>query len=132
MSDLTLFTETRPARRRADGNGWGDRARRARRGHHQRGVARLARDPPLLHRSPRHLRTVPPAAGAQDPTKCTALRTGRRFVRDGRLTMELQVSSGTLDLGGRPMMEGMLHHAAHGLALTRGVSDTSSAGRWHN
>ncbi|MER5615872.1 hypothetical protein [Streptomyces sp. NPDC002215] len=23
--------------------------------------------------------TVPPAAGAQDPTKCTALRTGRRL-----------------------------------------------------
>ncbi|MEU9061740.1 hypothetical protein AB0D13_23475 [Streptomyces sp. NPDC048430] len=76
--------------------------------------------------------TTPPTPGAQDPTKCAALRTGRRFVRDGHLTMELQVSSGTLGLGGRPMMEGLLHHAAHGLALTRGVSDTSSAGRWHN
>ncbi|GHH54743.1 hypothetical protein [Streptomyces candidus] len=76
--------------------------------------------------------TTPPTAGAQDPTKCSALRTGRRFVRDGHLTMELQVSSGTLGLGGRPMMEGLLHHAAHGLALTRGVRDTSSAGRWHN
>jgi hypothetical protein len=76
--------------------------------------------------------TVPPTASAQDPTKCAALRTGRRFVRDGHLAMELQVSSGTLGLGGRPLMEGLLHHAAHGLALTRGVSDTSSAGRWHN
>ncbi|MFB7090804.1 hypothetical protein [Streptomyces sp. NPDC056296] len=76
--------------------------------------------------------TVPPTVGAQDPTKCAALRTGRRFVRDGHLTMELQISSGTLGLGGRPMMEGLLHHAAHGLALTRGVGDTSSAGRWHN
>lgn len=34
--------------------------------------------------------TTPPTAGAQDPTKCTALRTGRRFVRDGHLTMELR------------------------------------------
>ncbi|MEE1931214.1 hypothetical protein V1J52_24055 [Streptomyces sp. TRM 70351] len=76
--------------------------------------------------------TIPPTAGAQDPTKCAALRTGRRFVRDGHLAMELQVFSGTLALGGRPMMEGLLHHAAHGLALTRGISDTSSAGRWHN
>ncbi|MYT21247.1 hypothetical protein GTW69_13260 [Streptomyces sp. SID7760] len=76
--------------------------------------------------------TTPPTAGAQDPTKCAALRTGRRFVRDGHLAMELQISSGTLGLGGRPMMEGLLHHAAHGLALARGISDTSSAGRWHN
>ncbi|MGW0670674.1 hypothetical protein [Streptomyces sp. NPDC002746] len=77
--------------------------------------------------------TTPPAAGAQDPTKCTALRTGRRFVRDGHLTMELQVSSGTLGLGGRPMMEGLLHHAAHGLALARGIVDVSGGDRrWHN
>ncbi|AEM88636.1 hypothetical protein [Streptomyces violaceusniger] len=77
--------------------------------------------------------TTPPTAGAQDPTKCTALRTGRRFIRDGRLTMELQVSSGTLGLGGRPMMEGLLHHAAHGLALDRGITDVSGGDRrWHN
>jgi len=77
--------------------------------------------------------TVPPTSGAQDPTKCTALRTGRRFVRDGHLTMELQVSSGTLRLGGRPLMEGLLHHAAHGLALTRGITDVSGGDRrWHN
>ncbi|WP_331759224.1 hypothetical protein [Streptomyces anulatus] len=76
--------------------------------------------------------TVPPTAGPQDPTKCTALRTGRHFIRNGQPTMELQVSSGTLGLGGHPLMEGLLHHAAHGLALTRGINDTSSAGRWHN
>ncbi|MEU5136956.1 hypothetical protein [Streptomyces californicus] len=76
--------------------------------------------------------TTPPTIGAQNPTKCAALRTGRRFVRDGHLVMELQVSSGTLGLGGRPVMEGLLHHAAHGMALTRGIKDTSSAGRWHN
>lgn len=39
---------------------------------------------------------VPPTAGAQDPTKCTALRTGCRFVRDRHLAMEIQGSSGTL------------------------------------
>ncbi|MFB8441219.1 hypothetical protein ACFC7A_19455 [Streptomyces niveus] len=77
--------------------------------------------------------TTPPTADAQDPTKCTALRTGRRFVRDGHLTMELQVPAGTLGLGGRPMMEGLLHHAAHGLALTRGIVDVSGGDRrWHN
>ncbi|MFZ3562707.1 hypothetical protein ACOKM5_42995 [Streptomyces sp. BH097] len=77
--------------------------------------------------------TTPPTAGVQDPTKCTALRTSRRFVRDEHLTMELQVSSGTLGLGGRPMMEGLLHHAAHGLALTRGIVDVSGGDRrWHN
>ncbi|KUM95744.1 hypothetical protein AQI95_43055 [Streptomyces yokosukanensis] len=77
--------------------------------------------------------TVPPTVTAQDPTKCTALRTGRRFERDGHLTMELQVSSATLGLGGRPMMEGLLHHAAHGLALTRGITEVSGGDRrWHN
>ncbi|WP_326759197.1 hypothetical protein OHB35_15600 [Streptomyces phaeochromogenes] len=77
--------------------------------------------------------TIPPTAGAQDPTKCTALRTGRRFVRDGHLPMELQVSSAALALGGRPMMEGLLPHAAHGLALTRGIVDVSGGDRrWHN
>ncbi|MFE3380245.1 hypothetical protein [Streptomyces anulatus] len=77
--------------------------------------------------------TTPPTAGAQDPTKCTALRTGRRFVDDGHLTMELQVPSGTLGLGGRPMMEGLLHHAAHGLSFTRGIVDVSGGDRrWHN
>lgn len=77
--------------------------------------------------------TTPPSADTQDPTKCAALRTGRRFVRDGHLTMELQVSSAALALGGRPMMEGLLHHAAHGLALTRGIVDVSGGDRrWHN
>ncbi|MGW0604083.1 hypothetical protein [Streptomyces sp. NPDC002640] len=77
--------------------------------------------------------TVPPTAGALDPTNCTALRTGRHFERDGHLTMELQVSSGTLGLGGRPLMEGLLHHAAHGLALTRDIVDVSDGDRrWHN
>ncbi|WP_257132922.1 hypothetical protein [Streptomyces sp. ms184] len=68
--------------------------------------------------------TVPPTAGAQDPTKCTAQRTGRHFVRNGQPTMELQISSGTLGLGGHLLVEGLLHHAAHGLALTRGINDT--------
>ncbi|MFJ4478817.1 hypothetical protein [Streptomyces xanthochromogenes] len=73
--------------------------------------------------------TIPPAARAQDPAKCTALRTGRRFVRDGLTTMELQVSAGTLGRGGRPMLQGLLHHAAHGLALDRGINDVSGGDR---
>ncbi|MFF9432045.1 hypothetical protein [Streptomyces sp. NPDC014746] len=77
--------------------------------------------------------TTPPTAGAQDPTKCTALRTGRRFVRNGHLTMKLQVSSGTLGLGGRPLIESLLHHATHGLAFTRDIVDISGGDRrWHN
>ncbi|MCX4826158.1 hypothetical protein OG883_41545 [Streptomyces sp. NBC_01142] len=77
--------------------------------------------------------TTPPTAGAQDPTTCSALRTGRHFDRDGTLTIELQVTSGTLGHGGRPMMEGLLHHAAHGLALARGITDISGGDqRWHN
>ncbi|WP_331736491.1 hypothetical protein [Streptomyces sp. NBC_00045] len=77
--------------------------------------------------------TTPPTAGAQDPTACAALRTGRSFDRDGTLTIELQVTSGTLGYGGRPMLEGLLHQAAHGLALARGITDISGGDqRWHN
>ncbi len=77
--------------------------------------------------------TTPPPLGAQDPTACSALRTGRSFYREGTLTMELQVTSGTLGYGGRPMLEGLLHHAAHGLALARGITDISGGDqRWHN
>ncbi|MFD5752463.1 hypothetical protein [Streptomyces sp. NPDC127033] len=73
----------------------------------------------------------PPTAAAQDPTKCAALRTGWRFERDGYLTMELQVSSATLGIGGRPMMEGLLYHAAH--ALAQGVIDVSGGDRcWYS
>lgn len=77
--------------------------------------------------------TVPAAAVAQDPAKCTTLRTDRRFERGGHLTMELQVASATLGRGGHAMLGGLLHHAAHGLALARGITDVSGGDRrWHN
>ncbi|MGW6275732.1 hypothetical protein [Streptomyces sp. NPDC055060] len=61
------------------------------------------------------------------------MRTDRRFVHDGHLTMELQVSAGTLGAGGHSVMGGLLHHAAHGLALIRGIKDVSGGDRrWHN
>ncbi|MCC3767583.1 hypothetical protein [Streptomyces sp. UNOC14_S4] len=76
--------------------------------------------------------TIPPSAGAQDPVQCSALRTGRHFTRDGHLAVELQVTASTLGLGGRPMLGGLLHHAAHGLALVRAIKDTCGDGRYHN
>ncbi|MFD9428113.1 hypothetical protein [Streptomyces sp. NPDC060054] len=76
--------------------------------------------------------TTPPSTDTQDPTKCAALRTGRHFIRDGSIRVELQVSSGALGFGGRAMLEGLLHHAAHGLALSRNIKDTTSNGRYHN
>ncbi|WP_442817632.1 substrate-binding domain-containing protein [Streptomyces sp. NBC_01591] len=48
---------------------------------------RLAGDPLPLRGCPRHLRHRPSRRRCRDPTKCTALRTGHRFKRDGRLTM---------------------------------------------
>lgn len=55
--------------------------------------------------------TVPPAASPQNPTKCTALRTGRHFIRNGQPTMELQVSSATLgDLRHGHALGGQQHH----------------------
>ncbi|MGI5479440.1 hypothetical protein [Streptomyces lavendofoliae] len=60
-------------------------------------------------------------------------RTNRGFDHDGTLTIEMQVTFGTLGYGGRPMLEGLSHHTAHGLALARGITDISGeVQRWHN
>ncbi|MFF1691693.1 hypothetical protein [Streptomyces sp. NPDC058254] len=81
---------------------------------------------------PRIAVTVPPSGTRFSPAKCATLRTGQHFVRAGAITMELQVSAASVAHGGRAMMQGLLHHAAHGLALCHGIRDTNSAGRWHN
>ncbi|WP_331729787.1 hypothetical protein [Streptomyces chartreusis] len=45
---------------------------------------------------------------------------------------ELFVSGEAIARGGEMVVETMLHEAAHALAATRGIRDTSCAGRWHN
>jgi hypothetical protein len=45
---------------------------------------------------------------------------------------EVLVSGEGLKHGGRAVLATLLHEAAHGLANTRGVKDTSRQGRWHN
>jgi hypothetical protein len=45
---------------------------------------------------------------------------------------EVLVSGEGLKRGGRQVLATLLHEAAHGLANTRGVKDTSRQGRWHN
>ena len=45
---------------------------------------------------------------------------------------EVLVSGEGLKRGGRAVLATLLHEAAHGLANTRGVKDTSRQGRWHN
>ena len=45
---------------------------------------------------------------------------------------EVLVSGEGLNRGARAVLATLLHEAAHGLATTRGVKDTSRQGRWHN
>jgi hypothetical protein len=45
---------------------------------------------------------------------------------------EVLVSGEGLKRGTRAVLATLLHEAAHGLANTRGVKDTSRQGRWHN
>jgi hypothetical protein len=45
---------------------------------------------------------------------------------------EVLVSGEGLKRGARAVLATLLHEAAHGLASTRGVKDTSRQGRWHN
>jgi hypothetical protein len=45
---------------------------------------------------------------------------------------ELFVAGELLGQGGREVLAVMVHEAAHGVAHTRGIADTSSAGRYHN
>lgn len=45
---------------------------------------------------------------------------------------EVLVSGEGLKRGAREVLATLMHEAAHGLANTRGVKDTSRQGRWHN
>jgi hypothetical protein len=45
---------------------------------------------------------------------------------------EVLVSGEGLKRGARDVLATLLHEAAHGLANTRGIKDTSRQGRWHN
>ncbi len=45
---------------------------------------------------------------------------------------EVLVSGEGLNRGAQAVLATLLHEAAHGLAATRGVKDTSRQGRWHN
>lgn len=45
---------------------------------------------------------------------------------------ELFIAGETIAVGGRMVVETMLHEAAHALAAARRIRDTSCAGRWHN
>jgi len=45
---------------------------------------------------------------------------------------EVLVSGEGLNRGARAVLATLLHEAAHGLATTRGINDTSRQGRWHN
>jgi hypothetical protein len=45
---------------------------------------------------------------------------------------EVLVSGEGLDRGAPAVLATVLHEAAHGLATTRGIKDTSRQGRWHN
>ncbi|MFI0425118.1 hypothetical protein [Spongiactinospora sp. 9N601] len=51
---------------------------------------------------------------------------------DDRREHELFVSGELLGLGGTRVMQTLLHEAAHALADVRGITDTSSGGRYHN
>jgi hypothetical protein len=50
---------------------------------------------------------------------------------DGRVP-ELFIGGEGLARGSRPVLGTMLHEAAHGVAATRGIQDTSRQGRFHN
>ncbi|WP_345410175.1 hypothetical protein [Nonomuraea salmonea] len=55
-----------------------------------------------------------------------------RWRRDGRATPEMFASGELLGLGGRRVMEVLLHEAAHALAAVRGIEDVTSSNRYHN
>ncbi|RSN46571.1 hypothetical protein DMH08_35705 [Actinomadura sp. WAC 06369] len=58
---------------------------------------------------------------------------GARWVhRDAGDLAELFVAGEGLEQGPRELLGTLLHEAAHGVAHTRGIQDTSRQGRWHN
>jgi hypothetical protein len=56
---------------------------------------------------------------------------GRWQRADGRLP-ELFIGGEGLGRGAVPVLATLLHEAAHGVASTREIADTSRQGRWHN
>ncbi len=56
---------------------------------------------------------------------------GKWATTDGRLP-ELFIGGEGLQRGPIPLLGTLLHEAAHGVASTRGVKDTSRQGRYHN
>ncbi|PXX66920.1 hypothetical protein DFR70_103675 [Nocardia tenerifensis] len=55
-----------------------------------------------------------------------------RWERAGAWMPELFVGGEGLAAGARAVLATMLHEAAHGLALTRDIAETSDSGRYHN
>ncbi|MFJ9365406.1 hypothetical protein ACIRRA_13440 [Nocardia sp. NPDC101769] len=55
-----------------------------------------------------------------------------RWVRGEYTIHELFVGGEGLDRGPADVLGTLLHEAAHGVATTRGIKDTSRQGRWHN
>lgn len=55
-----------------------------------------------------------------------------RWDRDGDSVPEVFLGGEGLSRGALAVLGTLLHEAAHGVAHTRGISDTSRQGRWHN
>lgn len=55
-----------------------------------------------------------------------------RWQRGESRLPEMFVGGEGLNRGARGVLGTLLHEAAHGVAATRGVKDTSRQGRWHN
>ncbi|MEU1207378.1 hypothetical protein [Nocardia sp. NPDC005825] len=55
-----------------------------------------------------------------------------RWVRGEYELHELFIGGEGLRRGGAGVLGTLLHEAAHGVAVTRGIKDTSRQGRWHN
>jgi hypothetical protein len=75
--------------------------------------------------------------GAGSTGRRTELRlghfaAGRWQVSDEQRVAELFIGGEGLQRGGAGVLGTQLHEAAHGLANTRGVKDTSRQGRYHN
>ncbi|MEU6587029.1 hypothetical protein [Nocardia sp. NPDC046763] len=55
-----------------------------------------------------------------------------RWIRGEYELHELFVGGEGLQRGAADVLGTLLHEAAHGIAITRGIKDTSRQGRWHN
>ncbi|MET9486712.1 hypothetical protein [Nocardia sp. NPDC006630] len=55
-----------------------------------------------------------------------------RWIRGEYELHELFIGGEGLQRGGADVLGTLLHEAGHGVAVTRGIKDTSRQGRWHN